>query len=129
VGFAQWVRMGRMDSLWAYAVLPIGAVALIVVAAAREALRWSILKGAHGYNPMDYPINMDWYSTILFFATFLIVGGGALAYMITVAWKAGQSQGVYTPSPVISRMGDIAIGLIGLWILQYFAIGFYTWLS
>lgn len=129
VGFAQWVRMGRMDSLWAYAVLPVGAVALIVVAAAREALRWSILKGAHGYNPMDYPINMDWYSTILFFGTFLIVGGGALAYMITVAWKAGQSKGVYTPSPVISRMGDIAIGLIGLWILQYFAIGFYTWLS
>ncbi|MGD9708517.1 MAG: hypothetical protein AB7U65_01730 [Halothiobacillaceae bacterium] len=129
VGFAQWVRMGRMDSLWAYAVLPVGAVALIVVAAAREALRWSILMGVHGYNAMDYPITMDWYSTILFFATFLVVGGGALGYMITVAWKAGQTQGVYTPSAAISRMGNIAIGLIALWIVQYFIIGFYTWLS
>ncbi|MGC8732210.1 MAG: hypothetical protein ACP5RC_08125 [Halothiobacillaceae bacterium] len=129
VGFAQWVRMGRMDTLWAYAVLPVGAVALIVVAAAREALRWSILMGVHGYNAMDYPINMDWYSTIMFFGTFLIVGGGALAYMVTVAWKAGQTAGVYTPSPFITRMGNIAIGLIALWIVQYFAVGFYTWLS
>jgi hypothetical protein len=129
VGFAQWVRLGRMDTLWAYAVLPVGAVALIVVAAAREALRWSVLMGVHGYNAMDYPINMDWYSTILFFGTFLIVGGGALAYMVTVAWKAGQTEGVYTPSPVTSRIGDVAIALIVLWMIQYFAVGFYTWLS
>ncbi|MEW6679384.1 MAG: hypothetical protein AB1421_15835, partial [Pseudomonadota bacterium] len=123
VAFAQWVRAGRMDSLWAYAVLPVGAVGLIVVAAAREALRWSVLYGVHGYNAMDYKITMDWYSTILFFATFLIVGGGSLAYMITVAWKAGQTQGVYTPGPVVSRMGDAAIALIVLWMIQYFAIG------
>ncbi|MEW6765033.1 MAG: hypothetical protein AB1344_04495 [Pseudomonadota bacterium] len=127
--FARWVNAGRMDSLWAYAVLGVGAVAGIVVAIAREILRWDILMGVHNYNAMEYPVNMDWYSTILFFATFLIVGGGALAYMITVAWKAGQTKGVYTPGPVISRMGDIAIALIALWIIQYFAIGFYVWLS
>lgn len=129
VAFARWVNAGRMDSLWAYAVLGLGAVAGIIVAIAREMLRWNILNGAHGYNAMDYPINMDWYSTIMFFVTFLVVGGAALAYMITVAWKAGQTQGVYTPSPAISRMGNIAIWLIALWIVQYFVIGFYVWLT
>ena len=128
--FARWVNSGgRMDSYWAYAVLGVGAVAGIVVAIAREILRYDILAIAHGYNPLDYPINMDWYSTILFFVTFLVVGAGALGYLITVAWKAGQTQGVYTPSPAIERIGNIAIWLIALWIVQYFAIGFYIWLS
>lgn len=129
VAFAFWVRMGKMDTLWAYAVLPVGAVALIMVAAAREILRYHVLMGAHGYDVFTYPINMDWYSTLMFFATFLIVGGGVLAYMLTVAWKAGQAEGVYTPGPIISRMGDIGIALIALWIVQYFAVGLYVWLS
>ncbi|MEW5838170.1 MAG: hypothetical protein AB1717_04990 [Pseudomonadota bacterium] len=129
VAFAFWVRMGRMDTLWAYAVLPVGAVGLIMVAAAREILRYDILMGVHGYDVFSYPIHMDWYSTIMFFATFLIVGGGVLAYMLTVAWKAGQTKGIYTPGPVISRMGDIGIALIALWIVQYFAIGLYVWLG
>ncbi|OYY73010.1 MAG: hypothetical protein B7Y40_10655 [Gammaproteobacteria bacterium 28-57-27] len=129
VAFAFWVRMGKMDTLWAYAVLPVGAVALIMVAAAREILRYHVLMGAHGYDVFTYPINMDWYSTIMFFGTFLIVGGGVLAYMLTVAWKAGQAEGVYTPGPIISRMGDIGIALIVLWIVQYFAVGLYVWLS
>jgi len=128
VAFAQWVRMGQMRSLWAYAVLPVGAVAIVVVAVAREALRWAALNGLHGYNPLDYPVQMDWYSTLMFFITFLVIGGGALAYMLTIAWKAGQTQGVYTPGPVLSRLGDVAIALIGLWIVQYFVMGLVTWL-
>ncbi len=127
--FALWVRLGRMDSLWAYAVLPVGAVALIVVAAAREILRYQVLMGVFGYDPLSYPINMDWYSTILFFVTFLVMGGAVLGYMLSVAWKAGQTAGVYTPGPIISRMGDVAIALVVIWIVQYFAIGLYVWLG
>ena len=102
---------------------------VIMVAAAREILRYDVLMGVHGYDVFTYPINMDWYSTILFFGTFLIVGGGTLAYMLTVAWKAAQSEGMYTPSPAISRIGDVAIGLIVLWMIQYFAVGLYIWLG
>jgi len=129
VGFSLWVRMSQMDTLWAYAVLPVGAVALIMVAAAREILRYDIIMGLHGYDVFTYPVNMDWYSTIMFFGTFLVLGGGVLAYMLTVAWKAGQTEGVYTPGPIISRMGDIGIVLIVLWIVQFFAVGTYVWLS
>jgi len=129
VAFARWVKAGRMNSPWAYSVLGFGTVALVVVATAREALRWSILFGVHGYNAMDYPINMDWYSTITFFITFLLVGGSVMVYIVSIAWNAGQSQGIYTPGPVIDRIGTAAIWLTFLWVIHYFLIGFYIWWS
>ena len=118
----------RLDrAAWGYAPFAVGAVALIVVGAAREALRFVTLLGAHGYNALDYKINLDWYSTVLFFVTFAVLGGVVLAYLLTVAWQAGQSKGMYTPSPTLTRLGNLGIGLLVLWIVQYFAIGFYVW--
>jgi len=118
----------RLDrGLWGYLPFGVGAIALIVVGAAREALRFFTLFGAHGYNALDYKLNLDWYSTVLFFVTFAVLGGVVLSYLLTVAWKSGQSQGVYTPSPAITRLGNLSIGLLVLWIVQYFAIGFYVW--
>lgn len=115
------------QGLWGYAPFGIGAVALIVVAAAREALRFITLLGTHGYDALDYKINLDWYSTSLFFITFAVLGGVVLGYLLTVAWKAGQTQGVYTPSLALTRLGNLSIGLLVIWIVQYFAIGFYVW--
>ena len=118
----------RLDQgLWGYAPFGIGAVALIVVAAAREALRFVTLMDVHGYNALDYKINLDWYSTSLFFITFAVLGGVVLGYLLTVAWKAGQTKGIYTPSPALTRLGNLSIGLLVIWIVQYFAIGFYVW--
>jgi len=128
LAFAQWVKAGRMDSSWAYGVLGFGAVALIVMAISREMLRWHILEGVHGYNPLDYAINMDWYSTITFFVTFLFIGGTVMVYIASVAWNAGQSQGVYTPGPVIDRIGTAAIWLSILWVVHFFVVGFYVWM-
>jgi hypothetical protein len=118
----------RLDQgLWGYAPFGVGAVALIMVAAAREALRFITLLGTHGYDALDYKINLDWYSTSLFFITFAVLGGVVLGYLLTVAWKAGQTKGVYTPSPALTRLGNLSIGLLVIWIVQYFAIGFYVW--
>jgi len=115
------------QGLWGYAPFALGAVALIVVAAAREALRFITLLGSHGYDALDYKINLDWYSTTLFFITFAVLGGVVLGYLLTVAWKAGQTKGLYTPSPALTRLGNLSIGLLVIWIVQYFAIGFYVW--
>jgi hypothetical protein len=115
------------QGLWGYAVFGLGAVALIVVGAAREVLRYVTLAGAHGYDALDYRINMDWYSTGLFFSTFGVLGAVVLGYLLTVAWQAGQTQGTYSPSPALNRVGNLAIGLLGLWILTYFGVGFYVW--
>ena len=114
-------------ALWGYAPFALGAVALIVVGAAREALRFVTLLGTHGYDALDYKINLDWYSISLFFITFAVLGGVVLGYLLTVAWKSGQTKGVYTPSPALTRLGNLSIGLLVLWIVQYFAIGFYLW--
>ncbi len=114
----------RLDQgLWGYGVFGLGAMALIVVAAAREWLRYVTLLGAHGYDAMTYRVQFDAYSTVTFFATFAIVGGVVLGWLLTVAWQAGQTRGVYTPSPAVARMGRWSVGLIVLWIVHYFAIG------
>lgn len=99
----------------------------LLIAIGREALRYITLNGVHGYDFMDYAVNIDWYSTLLFFATFAVVGGTVLGYFLGVAWKAGQNEGVYTPGPVLQRLGKASIALILLWIVQYFAVGFYVW--
>lgn len=127
VAFAQWVR-SHMNTGWAYAVLPVGAVLLIILAVAKEALRWGVLYGVHGYDALDYKINMDWYSTIMFFVTFLVVGGLTIAYIVLVAWHAGQTKGVYTPSAAITKVGRYALWSIVLFMVQFFAIGFYVWM-
>lgn len=118
----------RIDTgIWGYAIFGAGAVGLIVVGAAREMLRFVTLLGSHGYNAMDYKINMDWYSTALFFTTFGVVGGVTLAYLLTVAWQAGQSKGLYTPSATVTRIGQWSVGLLVGWTVLYFAVGFFVW--
>lgn len=126
VGFP--LLMGRKldQGLWGYVPMMIGAVALIILGVLREAIRWTMLYGLHGYNPLDYKIHMDWYSTIQFFATFGLIGGVVMSYLITVAWKAGQTVGVYTPSPALSRLGNLGIALLLLWIAQYFGWGLWV---
>ena len=117
----------RLDKgLWGYGIFGAGAVALIVVGAAREMLRFVTLLGSHGYDAMNYRINMDWYSTGLFFATFGVVGGVTLAYLLTVAWQAGQTQGTYTPSATVTRLGRWSVGLLIGWTVLYFAVGLFV---
>jgi hypothetical protein len=120
----------RLDQgVWGYTVFGAGAVALIVVGAAREVLRFVTLLGSHGYDALDYKVNMDWYSTVLFFVTFGVLGGVTLAYLLTVAWQAGQHKGggVYSPSTTVTRIGQWSVGLLVAWTVAYFAIGFWVW--
>jgi hypothetical protein len=122
------VLRDRIDTgVWGYAIFGAGAVGLIVVGAAREMLRFVTLLGSHGYDAMNYKINMDWYSTGLFFTTFGVVGGVTLAYLLTVAWQAGQSKGLYTPSATVTRIGQWSVGLLIGWTVLYFAVGFFVW--
>jgi len=119
---------GKLDQgYWGYAIFGVGAVALMVVGAMREVLRYVTLVGAHGYDALDYRMNIDWFSNVMFFSTFLMLGGVTLAYLLTVAWQAGQTKGVYTPSPALNRLGSLSVGLLVLWTAVYFAVGFYVW--
>ncbi|MBN2866484.1 MAG: hypothetical protein JXK16_10815 [Thiotrichales bacterium] len=129
LSYALWAqfRLNGEARFCSYMALPVALVIGLIVATSREMLRYGILDGFFGYNFMDYKVVMDWYSTGLFFLTFALVGGSVLAYFLTVAWQAGQTVGVYTPSPMVNRMGTIALWVIGLWTLQFFIIGIYIW--
>jgi hypothetical protein len=129
IAFALWaqIRLQGEAKLCSYMALPMALVIGLVVAISREMLRYGILNDTFHYDFMDYKIVMDWYSTGLFFLTFAIVGGAVLAYFFTVAWKAGQTVGVYTPSPLVNKMGTIAIWIVALWLVQFFVVGFYIW--
>lgn len=127
--YAIWAqfRLKGEAKLCSYMALPMALVIGLIVATSREMLRYGILDGFFGYDFMDYKIVMDWYSTGLFFATFILVGGSVLGYFLTIAWQVGQTVGVYTPSPMVNRIGTIAIWLIALWTVQFFVVGFYIW--
>lgn len=112
---------------WGYAVFGLGTVTLIVLGAAREVLRYTTLFRSHGYDALDYRVNMDWYSTALFFGTFGVLGAVTLTYLLTIAWQAGQCRGIYTPSSWLNRLGSVSITLLVLWTVVYFAVGFFVW--
>lgn len=112
-----------LDGYWAFAWALVTALAAGIL---REAYRYAVLYGVHGYDFMNYKIVMDWYSTLLFFITFAVVGGVSLAFMISLAWKAGQTRGVYTAGPVVSKLGTLTLVVTSLWVVQYFVFGALT---
>lgn len=95
----------------------------IVLAALREVLRFVTLLEAAGWDALAYKVNMDWSSTVIFFVTFLVVGGLNLTYLLTLAWKSGQTKALYTPGVDITRVGSMAILSLVLWVVGYFTIG------
>lgn len=89
-------------------------VMTIVLAALREVLRFVTFLEGSGYDALAYKITMDWPSTVIFFTTFLVVGGLNLTYLLSLAWKSGQTEGVYQPSAALSRVGVAAIASLAL---------------
>ena len=63
---------------------------ILVMSVARESLRMSYLK-PFGYAVRDYPVTVDWGSTMLFVATF-VAGIGVIAWLLAIAFKAGRSE-------------------------------------
>jgi hypothetical protein len=118
---------GPSERMCSYMALPMALVAGLLIAISRELLRYTILNDYFHYNFLDYKVVEDWYSTGLFFGTFAFVGGAVLAYFLTVAWKAGQTVGIYTPGPGVRMMGTVAIWITFIWIVHFFAVGFYVW--
>ncbi len=87
----------------------------------REALRMKYL-GQFGYSVFDYKLNIDWGSTVLFFAT-LIMGLMIVAYLLSVAYKAGRVEGVFDAPPSMHRHGKISIALLITWIVIVAGLG------
>lgn len=106
-----------------YMSFVMAVVMVMVLAALREVLRFVTLLQASGWNALDYKISMDWPSTLIFFVTFLVVGGLNIAYLGILAWQSGQSKGQYQPSAKIHTLGKAAVISLAAWVIGYFVIG------
>lgn len=119
----------RLCTTCNYMAFVMTIVMTVLLAAVREALRVGTLLESAGFNPMNLAVHWDVPSLAIFFVTFLLVGGTALAYIFISAWKAGlatagQPGAVWTPSAGLERLGFWASTLLGLWIVGYFVVGF-----
>lgn len=95
----------------------------LVLASVREILRFVTLLQSAGWDALAYKVNMDWPSTVIFFVTFLLVGGLTLGYLLTLAWQSGQTKDVYVPSAKVTSVGKMSVIALTGWIALYFIIG------
>jgi hypothetical protein len=100
---------------------------LSLLALWREVIRVRHLAPFH-YDISTYTVHADIPSTLLFFATITGVGGLVGGYYLTLLYKAGRVQGVYTATPGVARLGSATVGILLLWIAVFFAYGIVIWL-
>ncbi len=116
----------RLCSFCNYMAFLMSLVMVMVLAAMREVLRYGTLFREFSWDALNYPFHMDWGTTIVFFTTFLVIGALNISYLITLAWKSGQQQGTYTPSPAINQLGSAAVLSLVAWVIGYFVVGYLT---
>jgi hypothetical protein len=105
----------------------VGGLGLLAVLALwRELIRIAHLK-PFGYDIANYVVHVDWPSTLLFFATLTGVGGLVGGYYLTLIYRAGRVQGLYTASCGVARLGSGAVAILGVWIAAFFIYGIAIW--
>jgi len=96
----------------------------LLISTLREVIRYDIMSKL-GYNVYDYPVNMEIPSLVMFLLTFLILGGFGVAWLLTMAWKVGKTQGIFDGSKdvAVTKLGNYTLGIMVIWMVVYFAWG------
>jgi len=128
------LALGLLGYLWLARRAPLrhalpasvaGFIVVLAMAASRESLRAAYV-GQYGYSIFDYPVNIDWGSTALFFGTFLW-GFIAIGFLLTVAFQSGRAVGEVDLSGTgVGRFGTLAIGSLVAWIAVMVVLGVYV---
>lgn len=103
-----------------------GLLVLGVLAVWREMIRIAYLQ-PYGYTITDYTVHPDWPSLTLFFMTLLGVGGLVGGFYLTLLYRAGRINGLYTADRTVSRLGSSAVVILAIWIAVFFAYGIVIW--
>jgi len=109
----------REPSRYAVHVAVLLGLTLLVMSAAREALRMSYF-GKVGYTFADYPVNMSLGSLVLFLLTF-VMGLIVLCYVAVVAYKSGKG----VKEVGAHELGRVSVILMWLWIVVMVILGVY----
>lgn len=109
-----------------YAVTGLLVVAALLIGALREAIRYNLMVDL-GYNVYDYKVNFEIPSTVMFFLTFVGIGFSACGFMLTLAWKAGRTRGVFDASGdrTVTRLANLSLGMLVLWLAVYMGWGMF----
>lgn len=96
----------------------------LLISTLREVIRYDIMSKL-GYNVYDYTVNLEIPSLVMFLLTFLILGGFGVAWLLTMAWKVGKTQGVFDGSKdvAVTKLGNYTLGIMIIWMVVYFAWG------
>jgi len=99
-------------------------VVALLISAIRELIRYDIMQQL-GYNIYDYPVNLEIPSLLMFLATFLVLGGVGVAYLLTMAWKVGKTQGIFDGSKdrLVTKLGNYTLAIMSAWMIIYFGWG------
>lgn len=101
-------------------------IVALLISGMRELIRYDIMIKL-GYDIYDYPMNLEIPTIVMFLLTFLIMGGVGVAYLLTMSWKVGKSQGVFDGSKdvAVTKLGNYTIGIMIVWMCIYFGWGMF----
>lgn len=100
------------------------AVVALLISGVRELTRYDLMANL-GYSIYDYPVNLEIPTIAMFLLTFLVMGGVGVAYLLTMAWKVGKSQGIFDGSKdkAVNTLGNYTLGIMSLWMVVFFGWG------
>ncbi|MDD3342066.1 MAG: hypothetical protein PHR87_00650 [Sulfurospirillaceae bacterium] len=100
-------------------------VTALLISTLREVIRMNIMS-KYGYSIYDYPMNIDWPTVIMFLTTFVGVGFTAVGFMLTMAWRAGRTKGIYTADATVTKLANATVGITIIWALIFLLWGIIT---
>jgi hypothetical protein len=110
-----------------YVTTAILVVVALFISGVRELIRYNIMSGL-GYDLYGYPMNLEWETIIMFLLTFVVLGFTGIAFILTMAWKVGKTEGVFDGSKdvAVTRLGNATLSIFILWTIVYFAWGMFA---
>ncbi|MGW8168680.1 MAG: hypothetical protein ACWGHH_01565 [Sulfurovaceae bacterium] len=110
-----------------YITTAILVVVALFISGVRELIRYNIMSGL-GYDLYGYPMNLEWETIIMFLLTFVILGFTGVAFILTMAWKVGKTEGIFNASKdvVVTKLANATLALFIIWTMVYFAWGIFA---
>jgi len=114
------VKRSYLTTLWL-------VVVALLISGMRELVRFLLMSDL-GYSIYDYPMNIDWPSVVMFLLTFVFLGFTGVAFIATLSWKVGKTEGVFDASkdPLVTKLANSTYAILVVWCLVYFGWGMFT---
>ncbi|MDD3596921.1 hypothetical protein, partial [Sulfuricurvum sp.] len=116
--------MLAMSNKNSYLTTGVLVVVALLISGIRELIRYNIMTGI-GYDLYGYPMNLEWETIAMFLLTFVVLGFTGVAFILTMAWKVGKTEGVYTATEgsAVAKLSNASLAIFVLWIVVYFGWG------